>query len=193
MLEIHRYYVGRTVIPYRSQGANAMGETLPSSHLPDRFLPQMTSWDATLHVIPAESLIWDAILAEESGPAASLWLMRVFGILLALWVISVMIMGLSHSYFGANCYQSITVSSLHRGSQWKLYLNYLALLPLHFMRSTDTSTGQNNQLYSPSEREFLTSKRRIHDDSVLNFLSVRRTSCSSHVSFKIVCSTHNLV
>ena len=159
-----------------------------TSHLPE----QLTSWDATLHATPAESLIWDAILAEESGPEASLWLMRVFGILLALWVISVMIMGLSQSFFGGTCYQSISVRSVHGGSQWKLYLNYLAFLPLHFMRSTDTSTGQNNQLYSPSEREFLTSKRRILDDSVLNFLSVRRTSCNSHVSFKIVCKTHNL-
>ena len=55
-------------------------------------------------------------------------------------------------------------------------VNYLLLLPLHFMRSTENASGDEKTLYSPAEKELLTSKRRVHDTSVLNFLSVRRTS-----------------
>ena len=128
---------------------------------------------------------------RESGPGASLWLMRVFGILLALWVISVMIMGLSLRVLEelvTNPSRSDPCMEAVNGNCTELFS--ISTAALHAFN--DTSTGQNNQLYSPSEREFLTSKRRILDDSVLNFLSVRRTSCNSHVSFKIVRKNHDL-
>ncbi|CAL1148911.1 unnamed protein product [Cladocopium goreaui] len=80
-----------------------------------------------------------------------------------------------------NCYESISVSSLYKGSVWSLCVNYLLLLPLHFMRSTENASGDEKTLYSPAEKELLTSKRRVHDTSVLNFLSVRRSMI--YVSF----------
>ena len=124
--------------------------------------------------------IWDGRLAAEDNLETPSGLsgiaVKVFAILLALWVFSVLTMGCAHCRRSGNCYESISVRRLYTGNTWSLYLNYLLLLPLHFMRSTESATGDSQVLFSPAEKELLTTKRRVNDTSVLNFLSVRRTA-----------------
>lgn len=124
--------------------------------------------------------VWDGLIlaAEDESSGESRWefyVVRIFGFFLALWVFSVLIMSCAHSHRSGNRYECIQVHSLYQGSRWSLYFNYLWLLPLHFMRSTESATGDEQTLFSPAEKELLTSQRQIYDGSVLNFLSVRRT------------------
>ena len=151
----------------------------------DSFLhvARFASSSATTQLIEASPItfLWDAQLSAEEGLSIapnglSGIAAKVLAVLLALWVFSVLTMGCAQCRRSGNCYESISVSSLYKGSVWSLCVNYLLLLPLHFMRSTENASGDEKTLYSPAEKELLTSKRRVHDTSVLNFLSVRRTS-----------------
>ncbi|CAL1148920.1 unnamed protein product [Cladocopium goreaui] len=156
----------------------------------DSFLhvARFASSSATTQLIEASPItfLWDAQLSAEEGLSIapnglSGIAAKVLAVLLALWVFSVLTMGCAQCRRSGNCYESISVSSLYKGSVWSLCVNYLLLLPLHFMRSTENASGDEKTLYSPAEKELLTSKRRVHDTSVLNFLSVRRSMI--YVSF----------
>ncbi|CAK9103066.1 unnamed protein product [Durusdinium trenchii] len=97
--------------------------------------------------------------------------------LLILWIISVLMVGCCASCSAASFYEPISVSSItwKRKKDWRMYFNYLLLLPLHFLRSMETASGGDQTLFSSAEKEFLASQRRVFNDAVVNFLSVRRS------------------
>ena len=57
---------------------------------------------------------------------------------------------------------------------WRMLVNYAMLLPLHFLRSMETASGDKN-VYSSAEKAFLATQRKVFNDAVINFLTVRRS------------------
>ena len=66
-----------------------------------------------------------------------------------------------------------------------MLLNYAMLLPLHFLRSMETASGDKN-VYSSTERAFLATQRRVFNDAVINFLTVRRSMMFVSVVFCVL-------
>lgn len=142
------------------------------SVLPQGFLPIIAShaWTAE------EESGWADWFGQSSGFSNRSAVCILAGLLL-LWIVSVMIAGCCASCTSGSFYEPITVSSItwKRKKDWRMYLNYLLLLPLHFLRSMETASGGDQTLFSSAEKEFLASQRKVFNDAVVNFLSVRRS------------------
>lgn len=134
------------------------------------------------HAWEAESS-WTEWFGESSFSSRSAVLLLT-GLLL-LWITSVMIAGCCASCTAGSFYEPITVSSIawKKKKDWRMYLNYILLLPLHFLRSMETASGGDQTLFSSAEKEFLASRRRVFNDAVVNFLSVRRSMMFVSVIF----------
>ena len=66
-----------------------------------------------------------------------------------------------------------------------MLVNYAMLLPLHFLRSMETASGDKN-VYSSTERAFLATQRKVFNDAVINFLTVRRSMMFVSVVFCVL-------
>ena len=66
-----------------------------------------------------------------------------------------------------------------------MLVNYAMLLPLHFLRSMETASGDKN-VYSSTEKAFLASQRKVFNDAVINFLTVRRSMMFVSVVFCVL-------
>ncbi|CAE7426744.1 ABCF2 [Symbiodinium sp. CCMP2456] len=127
-----------------------------------------------------EWLAWEMNISSRSA----LWLL---GGVLVLWISSVLTYGCCTSLQTGSFYEPITISSIawNRKKDWRMLVNYAMLLPLHFLRSMETASGDKN-VYSSTEKAFLATQRRVFNDAVINFLTVRRSMMFVSVVFCVL-------